>query len=227
MPDPDSSAAASKQPERMLLDPYIPEGGTREAAEWFEGVLKQRRTVRDFSAQPVAREVIESVLRAAGSAPSGANLQPWRFIAISNPKTKRDIRIAVEEVERAFYEGKASERWLNDLAHLETDAEKGYLETVPWVIVIMALRATDDGGQVYYINESVGIATGMLLTAAHMAGLATLTHTPSPMKFLREVLDRPDNERPYMVIPLGYPAEGCTVPKITKKPLDKIAVFVE
>jgi nitroreductase len=209
------------------LDAYAPEGTTLQAAERFEDVLKKRRTVRHFSDRPVDRAVIESVIRAAGSAPSGANIQPWRFVAVSNPKTKQDIRRAVEEVEREFYEQRASERWLNDLAHLETDADKGYLETVPWVIVIMALRTTDQGGQVYYLNESVGIATGMLLTAAHMAGLATLTHTPSPMKFLREVLDRPEHERPYMVIPIGYPSEDCTVPDITKKPLDEIAVFVE
>lgn len=211
----------------MPLDAYAPEGTTLQAAERFEDVLKKRRTVRHFSDRPVDRAVIESVIRAAGSAPSGANIQPWRFVAVSNPKTKQDIRRAVEEVEREFYEQRASERWLNDLAHLETDADKGYLETVPWVIVIMALRTTDQGGQVYYLNESVGIATGMLLTAAHMAGLATLTHTPSPMKFLREVLDRPEHERPYMVIPIGYPSEDCTVPDITKKPLDEIAVFVE
>lgn len=211
----------------MPLDAYAPKGTTLEAAKQFEDVLKKRRTVRHFSDRAVPREVIESVIRAAGSAPSGANIQPWRFIAVSNPKTKREIREAVEEVEREFYEQRASERWLDDLAHLETDADKGYLETVPWVIVIMALRTTDQGGQVYYLNESVGIATGMLLTAAHMAGLATLTHTPSPMKFLREVLDRPEHERPYMVIPIGYPAEDCTVPDITKKPLDEIAVFVE
>lgn len=227
MSDPASTNRQPTPPRRTPLVPYVPEGTTLEAAERFEAVLKRRRTVRHFSERPVERAVIESVIRAAGSAPSGANIQPWRFVAVSNPKTKHDIREAVEEVEREFYEKRASERWLDDLAHLETDADKGYLETVPWVIVVMALRTTDEGGQVYYLNESVGIATGMLLTAAHMAGLATLTHTPSPMKFLREVLDRPEHERPYMVIPMGYPADDCTVPDITKKPLDEIAVFVE
>ena len=227
MSDPASTNHQPSPPPRTPHTPYVPEGTTLEAAEAFERLLKERRTVRHFSKRPVPREVIESVIRSAGSAPSGANIQPWRFVAVSNPKTKRDIRQAVEEVEREFYEKRASDRWLEDLAHLDTDADKGYLETVPWVIVIMALRTTDEGGQVYYINESVGIATGMLLTAAHMAGLATLTHTPSPMKFLRDVLDRPEHERPYMVIPMGYPAEDCTVPDITKKPLDEIAVFVE
>ncbi len=222
--DPNTRRTASA---RIQLDRYVPEGTTLEASERFEEVLKKRRTVRSFSDRPVERGVIESVLRAAGSAPSGANKQPWRFIAVSDPKTKRAIRLAVEEVEREFYEGRASDRWLDDLDHLGTDADKEYLETVPWVIVVMALRTTDDGGQVYYLNESVGIATGMLLTAAHMAGLATLTHTPSPMKFLRELLGRPEHERPYMVIPIGYPAEGCLVPDIERKGLDEIGVFVE
>lgn len=207
--------------------PYIPNVPSEKAAEDFYEILKQRRTVRTFSDRPVPREVIENVLLAAGTAPSGAHKQPWRFIAVSNRELKHQIRVAAEEVEREFYENKASDRWLKDLEVFGTDPDKSYIDTVPWLIIVMALRTTDDGGQVYYLNESVGIATGMLLTAAHHAGLATLTHTPSPMNFLREVLGRPEHERPYMVIPLGYAAEDCTVPDLQRKGLDETTVFIE
>lgn len=207
--------------------PYIPSSSSEQAARDFYDILSQRRTVREFSHRPVPRSVIETVLLAAGTAPSGAHKQPWRFIAVSNTEIKHRIRIAAEEVEREFYEKKASDRWLKDLEVFETSPDKSYMDTVPWLIIVMALRNTDDGGQVYYLNESVGIATGMLLTAAHHAGLATLTHTPSPMNFLRDVLGRPEHERPYMVIPMGYPAEGCRVPDLQRKRLDEIAVFIE
>lgn len=217
----------SDHADQITHQPYIPDQPSNEAAEAFYEIIKKRRTVRMFSDRAVPREVIETVIKAAGTAPSGAHKQPWRFIAISNKEIKHQIRLAIEDVEQEFYESKASDRWLEDLEDFETSADKGFIETVPWLIVIMALRTTDDGGQVYYLNESVGIATGMLLTAAHHAGLATLTHTPSPMKFMRELLGRSENERPYMVIPMGYPAEDCTVPDLERKGLDEIAVFVE
>jgi len=207
--------------------PYVPEQPAEQAADSFYEVIRQRRTVRQFSDRPVPRAVIEKVILAAGTAPSGAHKQPWRFVAISNAELKHKIRLASEEVEREFYEKRASERWLKDLEAFGTDSDKSYMDTVPWLVVVMALRTTDDGGQVYYLNESVGIATGMLLTAAHHAGLATLTHTPSPMNFLREVLGRPEHERPYMVIPMGYPAGECSVPDLRRKGLDEIAVFME
>jgi iodotyrosine deiodinase len=213
--------------EPIKHHPYAPSVSSEEASKDFFDVLSKRRTVRMFSDRPVSRETIEQVIAAAGTAPSGAHKQPWRFVAISNAEIKHKMRTAAEEVEKDFYENKASDRWLEDLQVFETSPDKAYMDVVPWIIVVMALRSTDDGGQVYYLNESVGIATGMLLTAAHHAGLATLTHTPSPMNFLREVLDRPEHERPYMVIPMGYPADDCTVPDLERKPLDEIAVFVE
>jgi len=207
--------------------PFVPTQPTDDAAQAFYDVVSKRRTVRMFSDREVPRSVIESVILAAGTAPSGAHKQPWRFVAISNKEIKHKIRTAIEEVETEFYENRASERWLEDLEDFETTSDKSYIDTVPWLIVVMALRKSDDGGQVYYLNESVGIATGMLLTAAHHAGLATLTHTPSPMNFLREVLGRSENERPYMVIPVGYPADDCTVPDLDRKSIDEISVFVE
>lgn len=213
--------------EQIPHHPYVPEVGSAQAAEDFLAVISKRRTVRAFSDTPVPREVIEQVILAAGTAPSGAHKQPWRFIAVSNAEIKHKIRMAAEEVEREFYENKASDRWLKDLEVFETSPDKSYMDTVPWLIIVMALRTTDDGGQVYYLNESVGIATGMLLTAAHHAGLATLTHTPSPMNFLRDVLGRPEHERPYMVIPMGYPAPDCTVPDLERKGLNEIAVFMD
>lgn len=208
------------------LAPFEPGVGPEEGARRFYEIMRRRRTVRAFSGRPVSRATIEWVMLAAGTAPSGANKQPWKFIAVGDPDTKSRIRVAAEAEERAFYERRASERWLADLAHLGTDASKPFLETAPWLIVVMACKQDDDGGQVYYLNESVGIACGMLLAAAHHAGLATLTHTPSPMGFLREVLDRPETERPYLLVPMGHPADDCLVPDIGKKALDEIGVFV-
>ncbi|MEZ6317321.1 MAG: nitroreductase family protein [Phycisphaerales bacterium] len=209
------------------LDRYDPGVPPEDAARAFYEIVRKRRTVRTFADRPVSRGTIEWVIRAAGTSPSGANKQPWRFVAVSSPAVKRQIREAAEAEEREFYAKRAPERWLNDLRPFGTDADKPFLEIAPWVIVVFALRHADDGGQVYYVNESVGIATGMLLAAAHHAGLATLTHTPSPMGFLREVLGRPEHEKPYLVIPVGYPAEGCLVPAIERKGLGEIAVFVE
>ncbi|USO00327.1 MAG: nitroreductase family protein [Phycisphaeraceae bacterium] len=198
-----------------------------DAARAFYETVRTRRTVRMFSDRPVPRETIEHIIRAAGTSPSGANKQPWRFVAVSNPEIKHQIRLAAEAEEREFYEHRASERWLDDLKPFATNPEKPFLDTAPWLIVVFALKRTDDGGQVYYLNESVGIATGLLLTAAHHAGLATLTHTPSPMKFLAQILGRPEHEKPYLLIPIGYPADDCVVPAIERKPLDEIAIFIE
>ncbi len=205
-------------------DPGVP---PTEAARAFYEVVRTRRTVRMFSDRPVPRETIEMIIHAAGSAPSGANKQPWRFVAVSNAEIKRKIRAAAEAEEREFYTRRASERWLDDLKPFATNPDKRFLEIAPWLIVVFALKKTDDGGQVYYVNESVGIATGMLLAAAHFAGLATLTHTPSPMKFLSEVLGRPDHEKPYLLIPVGHATDDCVVPAIERKGLDEIAVFIE
>ena len=192
--------------------------------------LRRRRTVRDFSDHPVPREIIQDCLRAAGTAPSGANLQPWHFVVVSDPEVKREIRTAAEEEERAFYSGKAPQEWLDALAPLGTDENKPFLETAPYLIAVFAQRygILPDGRQVkhYYVNESVGIATGVLITAIHNAGLVCLTHTPSPMGFLNSILDRPENERPFLLLVVGYPAEDAQVPEISKKSLEEMATFV-
>ena len=202
----------------------------RQRADNFYVELKRRRTVRDFSNRPVPRDIIETCIRTAGTAPSGANQQPWHFAIVSDPDIKRQIRLAAEEEERAFYSGRASGEWLDALEHLGTDASKPFLETAPYLIVIFAQRygLDEKGGKVkhYYVNESVGIATGMLISALHHAGLATLTHTPSPMGFLSTILQRPTNERPYLILVCGYPAEGAQVPNIGKKSLEEIASFL-
>lgn len=194
--------------------------------------LKQRRTCRYFSDEPVPREVIEAAIEAAGTAPNGANHQPWHFAVVSSPDKKRAIRLAAEEEERNFYAGKASEEWLDALAPLGTDEHKPFLESAPWLIVVFAQRKggiEEDGTtQNYYVTESIGIACGMLLATLHEAGVATLTHTPSPMGFLREICDRPEHEKPLMVIVVGHPAEGATVPEraLKKKPLEQIASWL-
>ena len=198
------------------------------ASRRFYEILDQRRTVRTFSDRPVSRETIENLIRAAGTAPSGANKQPWRFVAVQDPALKKEIRVAAEQEEREFYFRRANEQWLRDLAAVGTDEHKPFLEAAPWLVVVFKLMKDDMPGrlsdQVYYVNESVGIAVGMFLAAAHVAGLVTLTHTPSPMKFLSRVLNRPAPERPFLLIPVGYPAEGTTVPDIHRKSLDQIMV---
>lgn len=199
-------------------------------AESFAEELRRRRTVREFSDRAVHRAVIERCIWAAGSAPNGANMQPWHFVAVSDPAVKRRIRAGAEAEEREFYRHRAPREWLDALAPLGTDEDKPFLETAPWLIAIFAERYGNlpDGRRVkhYYVQESVGIATGMLITALHHAGLAALTHTPSPMDFLNEVLGRPEHEKPFLLLVTGYPAADARVPEITKKPLDAIASFV-
>ncbi len=191
--------------------------------------IRQRHTVRDFSSRPVSRELIERCILAAGTAPSGANHQPWHFVCINDPDTKHQIRVAAEREEAEFYSGRAGDTWLSDLADLGTNQHKPFLETAPWLIAIFAERyGVDTDGKKrknYYTAESVGIATGFLLNALHQAGLATLTHTPNPMKFLNEILDRPSNERPYILLVVGHAAENAMIPKAAtvKKPLNEIA----
>jgi iodotyrosine deiodinase len=198
----------------------------------FYEALKTRRTCRDFADTPIPRAVIENVLMAAGTAPSGANHQPWHFAVISSPEKKRALRDAAEAEEREFYAGKASQEWIDALAPLGTDAAKPYLEIAPYLIVIFGQRRgglyPGDDKQNYYVNESVGIATGFLIAALHDAGLATLTHTPNPMKFLNEICDRPANEKPVMVLVVGHAAEHATVPvhATIKKPLEQISSWL-
>ena len=222
----------------MAKDNFVPlsDYQTYTAAEMrqrtaaFYTKMQRRRTVRDFSDKPVPRQIIENCLRTAGTAPSGANQQPWHFVVVSDASLKRQIREAAEEEERAFYNGRASDEWLEALAPLGTDENKPFLEIAPYLIVIFAQSygITEAGNKVkhYYVTESVGIATGMLITAVHHAGLASLTHTPSPMKFLNQILGRPVNERPFLILVVGYPAADAQVPHLKKKSLDEMATFL-
>jgi nitroreductase len=204
--------------------PVDPEAASRR----FYEMMTTRRSIRAFSSRPVSRPTIENIIRAAGTAPSGANKQPWRFVAVQEPAIKREIRIAAEQEEREFYHRRANPAWLRDLRAIGTDEHKPFLETAPWLIAVFKLMRDDllqnDSDQVYYVNESVGIACGLLLAAAHHAGLCTLTHTPSPMKFLARILNRPEDERPYLLIPIGYAADDCTVPDLERKSLEQIMV---
>lgn len=202
----------------------------RQRAADFYADIQRRRTVRDFSERPVPMDIIENCLLAAGTAPNGANLQPWHFVVVSDPNIKHQIRVAAEAEEQEFYESRAPQEWLDALAPLGTDSNKPFLETAPYLIAIFAQSygMLPDGRRVkhYYTSESVGIATGFLITALHHAGLVSLTHTPSPMGFLNKILERPSNERPFLLLVVGYPAENATVPSITKKGLDEIATFL-
>lgn len=203
-----------------------------ERATRFNRTMQRRRTVRMFSARPVARGVIEQCIAAAASAPSGANLQPWHFVAVSNPDIKHRIRVAAEEEEQQFYTQRAPQEWLDALAPLGTDANKPFLDTAPWLIAIFSQKwgRLADGRKVkhYYPSESVGIATGLLLAAVHECGLVALTHTPSPMGFLNGILGRPaDSERAFLLLVVGHPAADCVVPDITRKPLAEIATFLD
>jgi nitroreductase len=209
---------AEKSPEDMIA-----------ASRTFYLDMKGRRSVRDFSHRPVPDEVIVNALLAAGTAPSGANQQPWHFVVVSNPETKREIREAAEKEERAFYQGRAPDEWLKALQPLGTDENKPFLEIAPCLIVVFLKKTTADESGIehknYYPAESVGIATGILITALHLSGLATLTHTPSPMKFLNKILGRPDSERPFLILVTGYPSSEAFVPTISKYQLNQIATF--
>jgi nitroreductase len=209
----------------------LPDDEMLRRARAFRDSMRRRRTVRDFSTEPVPYALIEAAIDAAASAPSGANQQPWTFVVVSNPEVKRAIRAAAEAEEYESYSRRMSDEWKAALAHLGTDWHKPHLEDAPWLIVVFqqAYGVGPDGAKTkhYYSVESVGIAVGILIAALHQSGLATLTHTPSPMAFLTEILKRPPNERPYVLIPVGYPAEDARVPVITKKPLNEVLVRVE
>jgi iodotyrosine deiodinase len=190
----------------------------------FLDLMRQRRSVRMFSREPVDRELIDNAVATAGTAPSGAHHQPWTFVVVSDPELKRRIREAAEAEERAFYERRATQDWLESIRHLGTDAVKTHITDAPYLIVVFEHVRGPEGQKHYYVKESVGIAVGLLLASLHSAGLATLTHTPSPMGFLRAILERPAHERPYVLIPVGYPAADAVVPDIERKPLDEILV---
>lgn len=209
----------------------IPEQEAMEqSARDFFKLMARRRSVRDFSDQPIPQSVLENAILAAGSAPSGANMQPWHFVVVQDQAIKQKIRQAAEVEERELYTNRASEEWLDALAPLGTDANKPFLETAPALIAVFSKKVSiDDNGvqhKNYYTSESVGIATGILITALHQAGLATLTHTPSPMKFLSEILQRPSHERPFLLLVVGYPAKNALVPDIERLPLNKISTFL-
>lgn len=219
----------SDGPRFIPYRPRDPKTSPEDASRRFLEIMRERRSVRMFSDRPVSREVIENIIAAAGTAPSGANKQPWRFVAVQDPSLKRRIREAAEAEERAFYQRRASSQWLHDLSIIGTDEHKPFLEVAPWLIVVFKMVRDDRPGpwseQVYYLNESVGIAVGMLIAAIHHAGLVTLTHTPSPMKFLGEVLQRPPYERAFLLMPVGYAAEECLVPDLQRKSLGEIMVI--
>lgn len=198
-----------------------------ELSQQFYRWMNERRTVRDFSDKEISKEVIENILLAASTAPSGAHKQPWTFCVVSNPEIKTKIRIEAEKEEQESYAGRMRDEWINDLRPLQTDWQKPFLEIAPYLIIVFkkAYDIAPDGKKRnnYYVNESVGIACGFLLAAIHKAGLVALTHTPSPMNFLSKILDRPENERPFLLIPVGYPSEGTFVPKLQRKPLEAIS----
>jgi nitroreductase len=224
-----------------MAHPFVPLDFERIPAEEslgrvraFRDAMRRRRTVRHYAPDPVPVEIIDAAIEAASSAPSGANRQPWKFVVVQDPEVKRRIREAAEIEEREFYERRATPEWLADLAPLGTDWHKPFLEVAPYLIVVFRMDyeparladGTERHLKNYYVQESVGIAVGVLLTALHTAGLATLTHTPSPMGFLSEILKRPKQERPYLLIPVGYPAPDAQVPDISKKSLDEVRVTV-
>ena len=200
----------------------------RRSSEFYHW-LDHRRSIREFCDRPVPKEVIENIIKAASTAPSGAHKQPWTFCAVSDPALKSKIREAAEKEEKESYEHRMGERWKNDLAPMATDMHKPFLEIAPWLIIVCKrpYEFAPDGSKInnYYVNESVGIACGMLITAIHQAGLVTLTHTPSPMRFLTQLLGRPENERAFLLLPVGYPNEPVYVPDLKRKGLDEIAVF--
>jgi nitroreductase len=229
------TSAVAPRPHRHPFVPYRPprlaiaEGLRRGAA--FADHLDQRRSVRWFAPDPVPREAIEIAVRAANTAPSGAHQQPWTFVATANPALKQRVRAAAEKEEQAFYHERDIPQWRAALAHLETDEHKEFLEEAPWLVVAFAQRHTPQPGgeprKNYYVNESVGIACGLFIATLHTMGLATLTHTPNPMTFLAEAFERPGTERPYILFPVGYPADDCEVPDLSRKPLSDALVIVD
>lgn len=220
-----------REPALLPTIPYrpshVPADEVVKRIEAELAIAEQRRSVRQFSSAPVPRAAIEAAIRIAGTAPSGAHKQPWYFVAISDAETKQKIREAAEHEERAFYESRATPEWLDALAPLGTDFEKTHLTTAPWLVVVFRQdqELTADGGtaKTYYAQESVGIAVGFFIAALHRAGLATLTHTPAPMIFLRDLCGRPKSEKPFVILPVGYPAENCVVPDLQRKTLEQIA----
>lgn len=229
---------ANQDPEEKIIngfkhirhehESYSKEEMIRRSRTFYDW-LDQRRSVREFSDRPVPKEVIENIIQAASTAPSGAHKQPWTFCAVSDPDLKTKIREAAEKEEKESYEHRMGERWKNDLAPMATDMHKPFLEIAPWLIIVckQPYEIIEDGSKKnnYYVNESVGLACGMLITAIHQAGLVTLTHTPSPMKFLTQLLNRPENERAFLLLPVGFPKEPVYVPDLKRKGLDEIAVF--
>jgi len=214
-------------PVPLLFTPLTEEGQRERAVNFLEH-CKSRRSVREFSTRPVPRGIIETIVKTAATSPSGANKQPWRFVIVDDPGLKRRIRVSAEAEEKESYERRMPASWLADLEELGTDWHKEFLEIAPYLIVVFKEKYRNTDGQIkknYYVDESVGIACGFLLAAIHNAGLVALTHTPSPMNFLREILRRPQNEVPYLLIPVGYPAVNAVVPSITKKPFSEIMQF--
>ncbi len=200
----------------------------RERSATFFALMNHRRTIRTFSSRPVSGQVLQNILRTAGSAPSGAHKQPWRFVVVTDPSLKQQIRVAAEKEEKESYERRMPQEWLDDLEPFGTDWHKEFLETAPALIAVFSLSYEKVGENIkknYYVKESVGIACGFLLAAIEYAGLVSLTHTPSPMEFLSKILHRPENEKPFLLIPIGYPAEGVTVPNIERKTLDEICIW--
>ncbi|MEM9291499.1 MAG: nitroreductase family protein [Acidobacteriota bacterium] len=223
--------SASSSSPKFVPYPFerLPEDEMHRRGEDFYRHMDRRRSIRHFSADPVPRELIETAIRTASTAPSGAHRQPWRFVAISEPEIKRRIRLAAEEEERISYGGRMPNEWLEALAPFGTDWRKPYLETVPWIVVAFEelFGYNEDGTKRknYYVRESAGLACGLFIAALHTMGLVTLTHTPSPMKFLNQILGRPKNEKPLILFPVGYPAEGAEVPNIDRKPLEEVSLW--
>lgn len=213
----------------LTFTTYPPDEMRRRAESFFEE-MDRRRSLRFFSDRPVARDLIEYAIRTASTAPSGAHRQPWKFVAVSDKAVKKEIREGAEEEEYESYHGRMSDEWLEALAPIGTDWRKPFLETVPWIVVLFAepFEVLPDGTRKknYYVQESCGIAAGLFIAALHHMGLATLTHTPSPMKFLNDILHRPAHERPFILFPVGYPAEDATVPDLQRKPLEEVAVWI-
>jgi iodotyrosine deiodinase len=228
---PAAYASAVEEPRFVALEfERLSEDDQLARSREFLESMRRRRTVRDFSSEPVPYELVRNAIEVAATAPSGAHQQPWTFVVVSDPDVKCAIRRAAEEEERRSYESRMPDEWLEALHPLGTDWRKAHIEDAPFLVVVFeqAYGVTPDGNKIkhYYVRESVGIAVGLLLASFHQAGLASLTHTPSPMAFLREILGRPANERPYVLVPVGYPADGCAVPDLARKPLDQVLIRI-